>query len=172
MAFGRRRFQNKRRDQDQADSPSRPPPNGLAIAGRLLGMRDHTCGELRKKLKERDLTSAQIEETMTKLAEMNLLDDARVATQLAGSLARQGWGPTRIKMKMRERDLGDEHIDAAIDALEEEPEVWVEAARARVSSKFRAEPVDMDKEERDRAFRHLIYRGYSGSVARAVLFER
>lgn len=183
MAWGKRSFGSNKsgggksgggsgwgRKRAAEDGP-RPASDGLAIAGRLLGMRDHTEGELTRKLKEKGLDEAGVAETMGKLAEMGFLDDERVGKNLAASLVRQGWGPSQVRFKLKERHLSEAHVDTAMGQWEGE-EVWVDAARERVEGKFRKEASELDKEEREKAFRHLQYRGYSGSVARAVLFAR
>jgi regulatory protein len=185
MAWGKRSFGSKKsRDNTQRcsgsgfgrkrrdlDAPAPSVSDGLAIAGRLLGLREHTEGELIRKLKEKGFDEAGIAETMAKLAEFNFLDDERVGKNMAASLVRQGWGPSQVRFKLKERHLSDAHVDAAMEQWEGE-EVWVEAARSRIESKFRKEPGELDQDERHKAFRYLQYRGYSGSVARAVLFER
>jgi SOS response regulatory protein OraA/RecX len=153
MAFGKRSFGKSsssfgkskgggwgRKKAADGEEPKKTSSDGLAIAGRLLGMRDHTEGELLRKL-------------------------------MASSLVRQGWGPSQVRYRLKEKHLSEVHIDEAMNQWEGE-EVWEEAARDRITSKFRKEPAEFTKEEREKAFRHLQYRGYSGSVARAVLFAR
>jgi regulatory protein len=184
MAFGKRSFGKSsssfgkskgggwgRKKAADGEEPKKTSSDGLAIAGRLLGMRDHTEGELLRKLKEKGLDEATVAETMGKLGEMGFLDDARVSKLMASSLVRQGWGPSQVRYRLKEKHLSEVHIDEAMNQWEGE-EVWEEAARDRITSKFRKEPAEFTKEEREKAFRHLQYRGYSGSVARAVLFAR
>lgn len=145
-----------------------------AKAMELLGMRDHAVEELRRKLRDRRYDRSLIDQTIDRMLEFRYLDDERFAERMSASLMRQGWGPYRIKQKLQERgvdrDLIDDTMQAIDDEAEEEGEdVWEACALSQFTSKFRCEPGELAREDRDRAFRHLQYRGFSGATIRKVL---
>lgn len=147
-----------------------------AKAMELLGMRDHAIEELRRKLRDRRYDRALIDQTIDRMIEFRYLDDTRFAERMAASLMRQGWGPYRIKQKLQERGLDRDLVDDTMQAIDDEDEasdeaegVWVVCARDQFTSKFRCEPGELEREDRDRAFRHLQYRGFSGATIIKVL---
>ncbi len=142
----------------------------------ILGVRDHARAELRKKLKQRGYPDVRIDPVLDRLEETGYVDDERTSRVFARALVRDQWGPMRIRQKMMVKGFdGDTIADAIHEVIEEdedkdEEETWIETATARVRQKFRKEPNELEKDEKEKAFRHLTYRGYSGSVSRAVLF--
>lgn len=140
-----------------------------ATALRLLGYRDHSSGELRDKLHDRDYADDHIDEVIATLEEQGWLDDRQFAEHQTEILVRKGWGPHRIRQKLEKhgvpRELSQQAVDDAADI-----DTWLQGCRERLLSKF-SEPDELDRDEKQKAFRHLKHRGFSPSTIRRVLFD-
>ena len=134
----------------------------------LIASRDHSEGELRRKLSQRGFPLEHIDTVIARFKTYGYIEDVRIAGRFASSLMRSGWGPSQIRAKMMKRSFGSEQIDGALDEIFEEhgEEVWVGYARDRLKTKFNMPPHQIPAEERLKAKRHLAYRGYGGSVLR------
>lgn len=132
---------------------------------RFLARRGHSSGELARKLRKRDFPDDLIERVIADFTERGWLDDAEFASHQAQILARKEWGPHKIRAKLRHHGVPDTIAEDAVAALDVS---WVELALARVDSKYGELSDDRD---RQRAYRHLTYRGFSSRTARAVLFD-
>lgn len=165
MAWGR-----KGKDSKAAEKARKASVNDVeARAMMLLAMRDHGTEELRKKLIDKYFPKEHVETVIERFKSYNYLDDERVAERYVEYLARQCWGPSQIRMKMIKRAYTSKQIDIAMDEAIEDDSVWVEYARDRLRSKFRKEPDTLDQEERQKAWRHLAYRGYQGNIISASM---
>lgn len=167
MAWGRSRKDSKTAERARSASVN----DVEARAMMLLAMRDHGTEELRKKLRDKHFPHEHIETVIERFASYNYLDDADIALRTAKSLARQNWGPSQIKIKLRKRCYTNDEIDQAIHDAIEEDEEWVAYARDRLRRKFHKEPHELDKDERQKAWRHLAYRGYRGGTISNSFYE-
>jgi regulatory protein len=136
-----------------------------ASAMRFLARRGHSTGELRKKLQRREFPDDLIEQVLCDFTERGWLDDQEFAEHQAQILVRKEWGPNKIRAKLRKHGVPETIAEDVVAALDV---VWVEIALSRVRSKYGELEDDRD---RQRAFRHLTYRGFSGRTARAVVFD-
>lgn len=140
-----------------------------AAALRLLSRRDHGRGELADKLRRRQLPPEHIEVVLDELEARGYLDDARFAEEQGAILARKCWGPRQIAHKLRSRGIDQANVDAALAEIARR-EVWKDRARQRLLSRF-GEPSELDQSQKQRAYRHLTYRGYSPGLVRGILFD-
>ena len=163
MAWGRRRG-GKAAERAKSASVSDVEARGMM----LLAMRDHGAEELKKKLLDKQFPPEHVEAVMERFADCGYLDDQRVASRAAASLARQGWGPSQIMVKLRKRRYSSETIDEAIASATEDEREWIVQARERLVSKFHKAPHELDQDERQKAWRHLSYRGYRGATIRSA----
>lgn len=136
----------------------------------ILAMRDHAVGELRKKLEERYYPDKHIDAVIERFTEMGYLNDERTAERFAKSLVRQGWGPMKIRIKMKQKGYTSECIDDTMLEVDDDA-TWLESATDRLESKFRKEPSELDDKEMQKAYRHLSYRGFPGGIIRKILFN-
>jgi regulatory protein len=154
-------------DTDKSDEQTAAEVEAAAL--RLLGFRDHSSGELRDKLDDRDYDAGLIENVIERLTEQGWLDDRRFAEHQTEILIRKGWGPRRIKQKLQKhgvpRDLAGETVADASDTRG-----WLETCRQRLLSRFE-EPEKLDRDAKQKAFRHLEHRGFAPSIIRRVLFD-
>lgn len=139
-------------------------------AMQFLAMRDHSEDELRSKLRQRDYPAELIDKTIERMKEYNYIDDDRAVRSMARMLITQCWGPYQIKGKLKVKGFHDAEIEEALTELVAE-ETWIESAVSRVNSKFRKEPSELDEDERQKAYRHLMYRGFTGDTVRKALFR-
>lgn len=140
-----------------------------AAAYGFLGRRGYARGELESKLLARDFSKALVEEVLDTLEEAGYVDDQSFASHQGAILARKGWGPRQIEAKLRARGVGAEPIDDALKEIRQE-EDFLSRGRARLESRF-GPPGELNEKERQRAYRHLLYRGYSPALARRLIFE-
>ena len=157
-----RRSKKKREAAKDADLAE---VEGKAVE--LLARRDHGVEELRRKLRERGYPAEMIDEAVARCEELNYLDDDRIAGRWVDQLVDQQWGPRQIQAKLRGRGLDDGLIDRELERHDEA--TWVEHADARLRSKFGA-PDELEEDDRQKAYRHLSYRGYHGGTVRRVIF--
>lgn len=132
-----------------------------SAAASILARRDHSRGELRKKLLQRGFEAALIDEVLDDYQRRGWLNDVSFARQQAEILARKAWGPAQIQAKLGQHGVGREVASQVVDELEVD---WAEVARQRVRQKFR-------NGDAARAYRHLVQRGFPSGLARKVAFE-
>lgn len=140
------------------------PEQARALALRLLGRREHSAQELRRKLIEHGLPRDQAETLVESLAEHDLQSDLRYAEQLLRSRLAQHYGPRHIEAELRVAGVPDEVFrplldDGGID--------WGAAARTAWSRKFAAPP--QTREERQKQYRYLASHGYEMEHIRQIL---
>lgn len=162
---------NGGRDQGQGKPREFKLPEVEAKAMQFLAMRDHSEDELRSKLKQRNYPQDLIDEAVARMKSYNYLDDERAARSMARMLISQCWGPYQIKGKLKQKGFSEAEIEQALEELVQE-DTWLESARQRLYSKFRKEAGELDEDERQKAYRHLTYRGFGGDVVRKALFSQ
>jgi regulatory protein len=141
------------------------PADIRARALGLLARREHSRLELARKLRQRGMGGADLEQVLDELAAARLLSDTRFAEEYARSRVSRGYGPLRIRAELRERGIDDAGIQAALEELGED---WYQQARAARQRRFGAEP-PADLKERARQSRFLQQRGFSPEQIRQAL---
>lgn len=153
--------------------PKEDKPDRAAVqatAYRLLARRDHARQELARKLRQRKLPEELIQDVLDECDRAGYLDDQRFAALQGRILARKGWGPRRIDQKLRERGVDASVISQTLDEISAEVDFQA-LATERLLSRF-GPPERLDDAQRQRAFRHLLHRGYFSALIRHLLFER
>lgn len=130
---------------------------------RLLGYRDRSIAELRRKLGDAGYPPVVVDATVGRLRELDLLDDARFALLWARSRSSAGYGRRRVA-----RELADKGVTQAIaaEALDEVFDTDDQVARAR---QLLLGAVPGSRSERDRLLRRLLSRGFDMSTALTAL---
>ncbi len=137
---------------------------------RLLEVRPHAAGELRRKLKERGFAAGAIAGAMAWLAETGLVDDRKFSETFAESrLSTRPQGRrllvARLMARGVVRETAEEAVEAALDGRDEGT-LAAEAARrylARSGGRIR------DERERRRLEGHLLRRGFGYSAVRKAV---
>ena len=138
----------------------------LDRAMRILGMRDHSEQEFRRKLtapvmtKTRpepvDATEDDINNVVNWCYENRYLDDARFARQFIASRSRKGYGPARIRQELTQKGIDRE---TAEEAMRESDIDWIEIAREQAQRKY-GDPLPAVFAEKVKVQRFLLYRGF------------
>lgn len=140
----------------EGQTPSPEQLKGRALA--LLGRREHSRTELRRKLLEQGGTDEQAESLLDELVERRLQSDDRFAEVFVRSRAERGYGPVSILADLKARGLSAEQ---AATALADSGYDWEERA-AEVRCRRFGEALPESPREKARQFRFLQYRGFSG----------
>jgi regulatory protein len=130
-----------------------------------LARREYAEGELRARLATRDFAPEDIEAAIAGLVSDGLVSDERFAEGFVASRVRNGKGPVRIRMELKQRGVDMDTIRAYLDDAGFD---WHSLAReVRVRKYGEAQPKEF--EEKARQMRFLEYRGFTGEqISRAV----
>ncbi len=145
---------------EAASDPSRIRSSAIG----LLARREHSTGELERKLESRGFDAEVTSEVLTELARKGLLSDERYVTSFITHHAARGQGPMRIRSELRESGVAAELVERLLDAADVD---WVEAARTVRRKKFSASRPSSFA-ERAKQSRFLQYRGFSQDQIRAA----
>ena len=139
----------------------------LGDAFRLLGHRARSREELRHRLLVRGHDEAAVMETLERLANEGLLDDAAFARSYAADKRRLGgWGVERIRRGLRELGVSAADVDQAL-SVDGGADDELERALAFLGRRGAPEqPLDA---ARRRAFQALQRRGFSTTIAYAAV---
>lgn len=122
----------------------------------LLAMREHSAFELRRKLARR-FDDADIVEAVAVLSAENLQSDERYTEAFINMRKRQGKGPVRIALELKEKGVSEAVISIYLDTSDHD---WFDLALAERQKRFGvAEPQNV--KERARQMRFLQYRGFT-----------
>lgn len=126
-----------------------------------LSRREHSRLELKRKLRNKDFSSEEIDETLTKLTEKKYQSDERFAESYVRYRKQSGFGPLKIIAELRERGVAESIISTAVDMHSGE---WHEQLINVWKKKFS----DPNKEKAKQG-RFLFSRGYSAESISKLL---
>lgn len=129
----------------------------------LLGYREHSASELRKKLFDAGYPDAACRAVVARFQEIELVDDHRFANAWVRSRRAAGYGARRIARDLELRGIGEDMIRTALDEAGDGTD---EADRARAALRGKQ---PHDRASRERLLRRLITRGFSMSAALKAL---
>jgi regulatory protein len=125
-----------------------------------VGVRERSCAEVRGRLERLDFKDEVIAATIERAKRCLVLDDSRFASSLVRTRLASGKGRQAIEAELR-----DHHVDPLI--LEGWPEEFFpseETELQRAIDLLESKP-PMSKNKREAAYRRLIGKGYSSSIA-------
>ena len=96
--------------------------DALAVATRTLVHRARSAASVEAALERRGVSPVVRSEALVALERAGYVDDARFATGRAGVLAERGYGDAGIRFELEREGVAAEHAEAAIDALDPEPQ--------------------------------------------------
>jgi len=154
-------------DTSNLEESKEPSPYLRAekTALRLIARAEQCTGGLSRKLERRGFDSACISEVISKLTELNLLDDSRFARLWLESRLRLPRSPRRLLSSLCARGIAHEEAQTAIkNTLDEETELALLARFAKkYSRKAKGEP---------RALKYLLKNeGFSSAAIKRFLGE-
>ncbi len=137
------------------------PGGGEESALRLLGIRDYSREEMRRKLTAKGFGAGEVEEVVRKLEVRGLIDDLRYARRLAGYYAREKlWGRPAVIHRLVRRGIEPDTARHAADLAEEEGPTRERLEKAlRIKLKGKG-PAGMLPREKMRVISYLRYRGF------------
>lgn len=125
----------------------------------LLSMREHSSGELKKKLAQKYGVEELVWAVVDRLTEQNLQSDQRFVEAFITMRQRQGKGPVLIKMELCEKMIAPHLIAEYID--ESDP-VWITLAQ-QVHRKRFGEINTLDLKGKAKQMRFLYGRGFAAT---------
>ena len=139
---------------------------------RLLGRREYSIVEMRRKLVARGFGAPQVDGVLGGLTDERLLSDERFAESFTRMRIERGQGPIRIRAELRERGVPDAVIDGVTTHT---GDFWITCARRVLSRRFGRGAVGLaagapiSREEWQRRARFLAQRGFpSDLIGRAL----
>lgn len=135
-----------------------------AAAVRLLARREHSAGEIKRKLQSRGYASGAIDTVLVRLTDQGMLSDLRFVTSFISQHAQRGHGPARIRAELRQQGVAPDVIEEQIRSADIDWDVVAAQVRER---KFRTVPRSLS--ERAKQSRFLQYRGFNTEQIRAAM---
>ena len=131
-----------------------------------LARREHTRGELERKLQAKGYSDVEIEEALSRLESSALLSHRRFMDAYIRNAERKGYGPVKIRRELKHvKRLEENEIDRAMSEMEID---WIASARRCCEKKFGTRPAGGD-EERSRRRAYLFRRGFPEDTVRQAL---
>mgnify|MGYP006228921547 FL=1 len=130
----------------------------------LLSRREHSRKELYLKLTKRFESKENINLTLDRLEENNLLSDSRFAEEYVQARRRKGFGPIKITVELQNRGVNESLIFNEIQRFDD----WVSLARKSFKKKFPNGP-SSDLKELQKQKNFLVNKGFSFNEIESVL---
>ena len=131
----------------------------------LLARREHTAGELERKLVKGGFDADVTADAVAGLTAEGLQSDERFVDAFIQSRINQGKGPARIRGELREKGVSGSVIERALESVEVDWRALAERVRQK---KFGARP-PADFKDKARQLRFLNYRGFGAAELGAAL---
>ena len=133
-------------------------------AMRLLSLRAHSEGELRRKL-ARTVPGETADAVIEELREKGYLDDEAFARDLAEELfRRKAYGPERIRMELLNRGISAAVVTKTLESLDIDKNTGIINSIRKMHL-----PETLTKKEADKVIRRLLNAGYSLADVREAL---
>jgi regulatory protein len=139
-------------------------------AMRMLSVRAHSEGDLKKKLGARKFAVATVERVIAECARLDLLDDAKFAEEYIRELRAGGAGSALVKLKLRSKGIKEDLLETVMNA--ETPEIELESAKTALAKKAKTLAREADpRKRREKTYRYLASRGFSYETISKILGE-
>lgn len=137
-------------------------PTAYNYALNLLGARPYSSQALRKKIVQKEYTVAEADDTIARLIENGLLNDAKYAEQYARSkILSTGASKRRVQQELYRKGIKSDLASDAIDNVIEDEEIDTAAVVEKVARKKLSQLGDLEPLVlRRRLFAFLARRGY------------
>ncbi|MGD8934314.1 MAG: regulatory protein RecX [Gammaproteobacteria bacterium] len=123
----------------------------------MLARREHSAFEIRRKLQQKDIPDAEIDEAIKRLQQEGLLSDERYAESYINVRKGKGYGPLRIALELRERGVAESDYGQYLFADDMD---WWPVLKAAYEKKYGTTRC-ADYREKARRMRYLQYRGFA-----------
>jgi regulatory protein len=137
----------------------------------MLGRRENTRAQLRRKLLQRKFEAADVDKVLDDLVAAGFLDDARAAKTFTRHASHiKGQGRMRIARELAVRGVDPELVAQTLDAQIDPDE---EAERLRAALEKRARGRDLsDRKESSKVWQALVRQGFSPDAVSKALRGR
>lgn len=157
-------FAELRREAEDRQVPS---VRGAALS--LLGRRDYTASELRKRLIEKGHDPGEVDEQIESLTADGTINDARVAaSHIRVASQVKGRGRMRIRQELQARGIAKPVIESLLSEMPPEDEA---AAIERFLSR-RKIPDALPPQARNKVFQQLMRKGFTADAISKALRHR
>ena len=131
---------------------------------RLLEFRNHSTGELKKKLTIAGAKSEDIDRVIDFLEEYSLINDRDYAKRLALDLQNlKKYGIRRIRLELASKGISPEYIEEAVEEL---PEIDTDEFVAMVEKRLKG-----DLKNKDKVIRYFLNKGYSFDMIKSAISD-
>ena len=141
----------------------------------MLGRRDYSEQEMQQKLTQKGYAEAEVQTTLSRLKDLEYLDDAKYARHFVSDKARlAGWGKLRIRNTLKQKGVAEKAVEAAIDKFEEkidsqaEP-TWTEKATELLERRYGLVEGSLPPNEYRKRISFLLRRGFDFDQAKQAL---
>lgn len=124
----------------------------------LLSRKDYTAFEITQKMLKHQPDSDIVDKVISKLKEVNYINDERRATSIANSYLKKE-APAKLKQRLSMKGVDKETIQSVIEEVSS-PELELETALKLLQRKFK----HYDKEVYPKYTSHLSMRGFSWNI--------
>ncbi|MCE5323310.1 recombination regulator RecX [bacterium] len=136
---------------------------------RLLGYRDRSVSEIRKRLIGSDFPEDIVEEVIKHLSDCGLLDDGKFSRGWVNSrMAAKPMGRARLSWELRSKGVDAPTVEGALESMDEDAEfdLALSVARKKIG---KSDGFDLDSKKRLGSF--LARRGFGWEVINRVFEE-
>jgi regulatory protein len=140
----------------------KPVETAEATVLRLLGRRDYSRSELRRKLTGKGFPAGEADGVLARFEARGLVNDWNLAQRLASFYSREKlWGPQKLLHKLVQRGIPVDMVRQVID-LEEESGGTPERLKALLKHKLKGrDSRSLSGQDRRRLANYLQQRGYA-----------
>jgi regulatory protein len=140
----------------------KPAETAEAAAMRLLGRRDYSHSELRRKLTQKGFPAGETDGVLAQFEARGFLNDRNLAQRLAAFYSREKlWGPQKLLQKLVQRGIP---VGIAREVISLEEDSGRTPARLRVILQHKLKGRDslsLSVQDKRRLANHLQQRGYA-----------
>lgn len=120
-----------------------------------LARREYSELMLQKKLLQKGFSAHSIQATLQQLIQEGLLNDERFCETFITNRIRQGYGPVRIALELRQQGVSEKTVTSQ---LQQNESVWLDCIKKIQQKKFSSSSGDL--KEKLRQLNYLQYRGF------------
>lgn len=141
----------------------------FAYIARVLGMKSYSEYELRKKLSEHKFTAEAAEYAISKLTEMNLIDDMQYAINFVAGCRIKGYGKIRIKQELLRRGIDRQIAEDVLSSDADENTTDEDFIKNFLAKRFAGS--ETDQKTVSKAVSALMRRGFTWEQISAAMHK-
>ena len=151
------------------DRPDDASGQAFDAALRILARRNHSCHELRQKLRQRQFTTPAIDAALARCERLGYVNDGETAAGYFRELVRKGIGGERIRLEMHRKGLSGEVVDGLVAGYAGGPDEAAAASRLLARRMGRFDREADPRKRREKIFRFMLSRGFSADTIQEAL---